>query len=219
MFLLLKGAQHDEAWLIFMDMVNNQIPTFADKAEALHYFPMFRTWFGLQGLCKLPWNDIEPANNGEQAEPAKVPEHRENYIEIFNAITGNNIDAKELILQSERVYNFQRVFNLRLGFGTREHDMIPYRSAGPVTNEEYLSREERYDTQLKEKFEWDPSGKSLDVRRMKMREFRERDYQTLCDAVYKRRGWDNNGVPTIDKVKELGIAYPGILDVLNKYYN
>ena len=47
-----KGPQHDEAWLIFMDMVNNQIPTFEDKAEALHYFPMFRTWFGLMGLCK-----------------------------------------------------------------------------------------------------------------------------------------------------------------------
>ena len=53
-----KGPQHDEAWLIFMDMVNNQLPTFEDKAEALHYFPMFRTWFGLMGLCKLPWNDI-----------------------------------------------------------------------------------------------------------------------------------------------------------------
>ena len=26
-----KGPQHDEAWLIFMDMVNNQIPTFEDK--------------------------------------------------------------------------------------------------------------------------------------------------------------------------------------------
>ena len=49
-----KGPQHDEAWLIFMDMVNNQIPTFENKAEALHYFPMFRTWFGLMGLCKLP---------------------------------------------------------------------------------------------------------------------------------------------------------------------
>ncbi|HPM05291.1 MAG TPA: aldehyde ferredoxin oxidoreductase C-terminal domain-containing protein, partial [Candidatus Cloacimonas sp.] len=32
--LALKGPQHDEAWLIFMDMVNNHIPTFKDKAEA-----------------------------------------------------------------------------------------------------------------------------------------------------------------------------------------
>ncbi|MDP8268722.1 MAG: aldehyde ferredoxin oxidoreductase C-terminal domain-containing protein, partial [Candidatus Tenebribacter davisii] len=217
--LALKGAQHDEAWLIFMDMVNNQIPTFADKAEALHYYPMFRTWFGLQGLCKLPWNDMEPADNGETDEPAKVPKHVQNYVDIFNAVTGNNIDKKELILQSERVYNFQRVFNLRLGFGTREHDMIPYRSAGPVTLEEYESRVERYDKQLKEKWDWDPTGKSIEERHQKTREFREDAYQKLCDAVYERRGWDNNGVPTIEKVKELGIDLPGILEVLNKYYN
>ncbi|MFA5418211.1 MAG: aldehyde ferredoxin oxidoreductase C-terminal domain-containing protein, partial [Bacteroidales bacterium] len=107
-----KGPQHDEAWLIFMDMVNNQIPTFENKAEALHYFPMFRTWFGLMGLCKLPWNDVEPVNNAETDEPAKVPEHVDNYVTIYNAVTGNNIDKHEIIRQSERVYNFQRVFNL-----------------------------------------------------------------------------------------------------------
>lgn len=69
--LTLKGPQDDEAWLIFMDMVNNAIPTFEQKAEALHYFPMWRTWFGLNGLCKLPWNDIEPANNAETEAPQK----------------------------------------------------------------------------------------------------------------------------------------------------
>ncbi|MCK5821171.1 MAG: hypothetical protein KAH17_04775, partial [Bacteroidales bacterium] len=94
-----KGPQHDEAWLIFMDMVNNQIPSFKDKAEALHYFPMFRTWFGLVGLCKLPWNDVEPPNNAETDEPAKVPEHVDNYITIYNAVTGGNIDKVEMIRQ------------------------------------------------------------------------------------------------------------------------
>lgn len=59
-----------------MDQVNNQIPTFEDKAEALYYYPMFRTWFGLLGLCKLPWNDIVPADNSLTDEPAKVPEPR-----------------------------------------------------------------------------------------------------------------------------------------------
>jgi aldehyde:ferredoxin oxidoreductase len=83
-----KGPQHDEAWLIFMDMVNNQIPTFENKAEALHYFPMFRTWFGLVGLCKLPWNDVEPETNALTDEPAKVPEHVDNYVTIYKAFTG-----------------------------------------------------------------------------------------------------------------------------------
>jgi aldehyde:ferredoxin oxidoreductase len=31
--LALKGPQHDEAWLIFMDMVHDFIPTFEQKAE------------------------------------------------------------------------------------------------------------------------------------------------------------------------------------------
>ena len=34
--LATKGPQHDEAWLIFMDQVQNLLPTFKDKAEALH---------------------------------------------------------------------------------------------------------------------------------------------------------------------------------------
>ena len=34
--MALKGPQHDEAWLIFLDMVHNFMPTFEQKAEALH---------------------------------------------------------------------------------------------------------------------------------------------------------------------------------------
>ncbi len=32
-----------------------------------------------------------------------------------------------MIKMSERVYNFQRVFNIRLGKGLRANDAIPYR--------------------------------------------------------------------------------------------
>ena len=60
---------------------------------------------------------------------------------------------------SERVYNFQRVFNLRMGFGRARCTIaIPYRSAGPVTEEEYESRAERYDKQLREKAGVRPVG-------------------------------------------------------------
>jgi aldehyde:ferredoxin oxidoreductase len=215
--LALKGPQHDEAWLIFMDMVNNQIPTFADKAEALHYFPMFRTWFSLQGLCKLPWNDVEPANNAQTDEPAKVPEHVQNYVDIFNAITGQSIDKKELILQSERVYNFQRVFSIRLGYGTRKYDQIPYRSVGPVTVEEYESRQERYDTQLKEKVGVDPMGKNTIEKVKILRKFRENQYEKLIDAVYKRRGWNANGIPTKEHLEKIGMDLPDVLAVVEKH--
>lgn len=214
--LALKGAQHDEAWLIFMDMVNKQIPTFEDKAEALHYFPMFRTWFGLNGLCKLPWNDIEPADNAQTDEPAKVPEHVQNYVDVFNGVTGRNVDKDDLIIQSERVYNFQRIFNLKMGYGTREHDAIPYRSVGPVTVTEYESRAERYDKQLKE-LGYDIDGKSTKEKVKILREYREDQYEKLCDAVYKRRGWTNNGIPKLKKVKELGIDFPDVVELISKH--
>lgn len=212
-----KGPQHDEAWLIFMDMVNNHIPTFENKAEALHYFPMFRTWFGLMGLCKLPWNDIEPEDNAKTAEPAKVPEHVDNYVTIYNAVTGNNVDKHDLIRQSERVYNFQRIFNLRRGFGTRKHDAQPYRAAGPVTKEEYESRAERYDNQLKELVGFDPTGKTTEEKMAAMRAYRENRYEQLLDAVYKRRGWTKNGVPKIEHLKEIGMDLPELIEVIKPH--
>jgi aldehyde:ferredoxin oxidoreductase len=212
-----KGPQHDEAWLIFMDMVNNQIPTFEDKAEALHYFPMFRTWFGLNGLCKLPWNDITPESNSSASEPAKIPEHVQNYVDLFNGVTGKHIDKEELILQSERVYNFQRVFNIKMGHGKREDDKIPYRSAGPVTVEEYESRQERYDQQLIELLDYNPEGKATEEKMNVLRTHREDQYEKLIDAVYARRGWNNNGIPKLDILEKLGIDFPEVVEAVKPY--
>jgi len=212
-----KGPQHDEAWLIFMDMVNNQIPTFENKAEALHYFPMFRTWFGLVGLCKLPWNDVEPENNAQTDEPAKVPEHVDNYVTIYKAVTGREFDKKRLVEDSERVYNFQRVFNLRRGFGTRTHDRQPYRAAGPVTKEEYESRAERYDKQLGEKLGYNTAGKSTEEKMKVLRKYREDQYESLIDAVYKRRGWNSNGVPKIEFLKKIGMDLPEVIEVVKDH--
>jgi aldehyde:ferredoxin oxidoreductase len=216
-YLTNKGPQHDEAWLIFMDMVNNMIPTFENKAEALHYFPVFRTWFSLQGLCKLPWNDIEPANNAENDEPNKVPEHVQNYVDIYNAITGEHIDKQELMLQSERVYNFQRVFNLKMGHGKRPNDYPPYRAMGPVTVEEYESRVERYDKQLQEKQGIDPKGKNTEEKIKLLRKYREQQYESLIDAVFKRRGWSKDGVPTVEHLKKIGMDLPEVLALVKKH--
>ncbi|UCE36389.1 MAG: (2Fe-2S)-binding protein [Thermoplasmata archaeon] len=214
--LALKGPQHDEAWLIFLDMVHNLMPTFEQKAEALHWFPMFRTWFGLCGLCKLPWNDIVPEDNKTTPEPAKVMKHVEWYSKYFTAVTGRKTAPEDIITLSERVYNFQRLFNLRMGFGKREHDNVPYRSVGPVTVEEYESRQDRYDKELKEKVGIDPSGMSTKEKRDALRKYREAEYEKLKDAVYKRRGWNVQGMPTLEKIKELGIDFQEVLELLKK---
>ncbi len=212
-----KGPQHDEAWLIFTDQVNNQIPTFEDKANALHYFPMWRTWFGLCGFCKLPWNDVVPSDNKFTEEPAKIPEHVDNYVNVFSAVTGREVTKEDLIAMSEGVYNFQRVFNWRMGYGSREHDRSPYRAMGPVTREEYESRQERYDKQLRETLGLNPEALSIEEKMAALRKHREAQYQLLIDAVYKRRGWTPNGLPTLEKLQSLGMDYPEVVEVVKQH--
>jgi aldehyde:ferredoxin oxidoreductase len=212
-----KGPQHDEAWLIFMDQVNNQIPTFEDKAEALHYFPMWRTWFGLCGFCKVLWNDIVPPDNDLTDEPAKIPEHVQNYVEVFSGVTGREVTKEDLITQSERIYQFQRVFNIRLGHGLRDHDAVPYRSQGPVTTTEYESRGDRYDRQLEEELGLDPAAMTTEEKVAALRVYREDQYEKLIDAVYKRRGWTENGVPKLEILRGLGIDYPDVVAVVEPH--
>jgi aldehyde:ferredoxin oxidoreductase len=183
---------------------------------------MWRTWFGLNGLCKLPWNDVEPGDNRtlyKGFDAARVPEHQQNYVDLFAAITGRT-DVRthaDLIAQSERVYNFQRLFNLKMGYGTRQHDAIPYRSVGPVTDTEYESRAERYDAQLREQAGIDPAGMSTAEKRLALRRHREARYEQLIDAVYKRRGWNEQGIPTLDKVRALGIDYPDVIELIQQH--
>ncbi len=212
--LAVKGPQHDEAWLIFMDMVHNYLPTFEQKAEALHWFPMFRTWFGLCGLCKLPWNDIVPEDNKDMQEPAKVTKHVEWYARYFSAVTGRKAGPDDLIRMSEGVYNFQRIFNLRMGFGRREQDNIPYRAVGPVTVDEYESRKGRYDKQLVEKHGVDITGKGTEEKIAILRKLREEMYEKLTGSVYRRRGWTADGIPTLETVKRLGIDFPEVVKLL-----
>jgi len=104
-----------------------------------------------------------------------------------------------------------------MGKGLREHDSAPYRSMGPVTREEYLSRQERYDKQLQELQGLDPSTMTLDEKIAKTREYREKQFELLTDAVYKRRGWTNDGVPTPERLQELGMDLPMLLEVIEPH--
>jgi aldehyde:ferredoxin oxidoreductase len=83
--------------------------------------------------------------------------------------------VERLFAVGERIYNLERVFNIREGFG-RKDDAFPMRmtteplrNAGPA------------------------EGQVL------------RKPDTLLDEYYRFRGWDENGVPTGDKLKELSL--------------
>lgn len=212
-----KGPQHDEAWLIFMDMVNNELPTYEDKAEALYYFPLWRTWFGLYGLCKLCWNDVTPADNKSTTEPQKVPDHVHNYFKFVEGMTGKKLNEEGMLNESARVHNLQRLLCLMLGHGQRNDDYMPYRGVGPVTVAEYESRADRYDKQLQDEWKTDTTNMTSAEKVALLRKNREEKYEKTLGVVYTRRGWDQNGVPTPERIKELGIDLPEILKLTEEY--
>ena len=145
-----------------------------------------------------------------------MQEHVENYTWIHQGVTGKPTTVQDLLNQSERVYNFQKVFALRMGRVGRKHDYPPYRAMGPVTVAEYESRQDRYDEQLKRLVEVDPQGLSTKEKMAHLRKYREAQYEQLMDAVYQRRGWDTNSIPTPEKLDELGIDLPEVLAVIEQ---
>ena len=125
-----------------------------------------------------------------------------------------NMNEEKMLEQSARVYNLQRVMMRMMGYGTRKDDYPPYRGMGPVTVDEYEARAEYYDGQLQDLVKVDPAGKSSDEKIAILRKYREEQYDTLVDVVYKRRGWTKNGVPTTDRLKELSIDLPEIVEIV-----
>ena len=98
----------------------------------------------------------------------------------------------------------------------RKHDYPPYRAMGPVTVAEYESRQDRYDEQLTRLVGIDPAGLSTVEKMKHLRKYRENQYEQLMDAVYQRRGWDGNSIPTPEKLHELGIDLPEVLAVVEQ---
>ncbi|MCK7504187.1 MAG: aldehyde ferredoxin oxidoreductase C-terminal domain-containing protein [Desulfobacterales bacterium] len=154
--LALKGPQHDEAWLIFLDMVHNFMPTFEQKAEALHWFPMFRTWFSLCGLCKLPWNDIIPEDNQGTPEPAKVMKHVQLVRRVLQL--GHRPGVRPGRPHPHERGGVQlpaRSSTCAWASAAASTTPCPIAPSGPVTELEYESRAERYDKQFAETYKVD----------------------------------------------------------------
>jgi aldehyde:ferredoxin oxidoreductase len=87
---------------------------------------------------------------------------------------------------------------------------------GPVTKMEYESRQDRYDGQIKQLVEVDPAGMSTEEKMKDLRKYREAQYEMLMDAVYERRGWDSNSIPTVEKLRELGMDLPELIEVIEE---
>jgi len=98
------------------------------------------------------------------------PEH---YARLLSTVTGEPLDGKGILGIGERIWNLERLFNLREGF-TREDDTLP-----PRFSQETL-----------------PRGHSKN---------QVVDLEPLLEEYYRLRGWDPEGVPTGQKLEELGL--------------
>jgi len=50
-----------------------------------------------------------------------------------------------------------------------------------------------------------------------LRKYREDQYESLIDAVYKRRGWNSNGVPKIEFLRKIGMDLPEVIEVVKDF--
>jgi aldehyde:ferredoxin oxidoreductase len=203
--LALKGPQHDEAWLIFIDQVHKELPTLEHKANALKWFPLIRTWFNATGLCKLPWIDVRNPEAAKTAEPAKNLPTLAYYVAYLNATTGSNKVLEDVLDDSERLYILQKLINLRQGKGTRISDQIPLRAMGPVYFNEYEARAEYYDEWLQQQLGDNKVPSSPEQRHKLLMEKRIQAYQQLCDIVYEKKGFTLEGIPKRETVEKFGL--------------
>ncbi len=101
------------------------------------------------------------------------------YAIMVSAVTGLSIDDREFLQIGERVWNLQRLFNLRAGF-TKEDDTLPARLL------------------------YDPLREGAPKGRVWKR-------QPLLDDYYAVRGWDGEGRPTPEKIREMGLENDPLL--------
>jgi len=96
----------------------------------------------------------------------------------YTLATGIEMTAEELGQAGERINNLARVLNIREGKGTREYDTLPWKIMNvPVPDEGVF--------------------KGVYVN--------QKEFDIGLDDYYEVRGWTKEGIPTVEKLKELGL--------------
>ncbi|MDH5376042.1 MAG: aldehyde ferredoxin oxidoreductase family protein [Candidatus Bathyarchaeota archaeon] len=101
----------------------------------------------------------------------------EDMAKLYSLVTGFDVTAEDMRRAGERINNVARLFNIREGLG-RKDDTLPYKVMHLPVPDEGPSKG-AYVTQ-----------KELDF---------------LLDDYYQSRGWNKDGIPSIEKLKELGM--------------
>jgi aldehyde:ferredoxin oxidoreductase len=94
---------------------------------------------------------------------------------LLTAITGVPYDLEAMYLAGERIWNLEKLFNIRAGF-TKADDTLP-----PRMLEEPL-----------------PDGPAKG---------HVHELSKMLPEYYKIRGWNENGIPSSEKLEELGLGH------------
>lgn len=97
----------------------------------------------------------------------------------YTLATGFEMTPEELIKAGERINNLARVINIREGKGTREYDTLPWKIMNVPVPDEGVAK-----------------GAVVN----------QKEFDIGLDDYYSVRGWTKEGIPTPEKLKELGLG-------------
>jgi aldehyde:ferredoxin oxidoreductase len=95
---------------------------------------------------------------------------------LYRLATGIEMDEKTIQTVAERVYTIERAFLVRMGISRKDDVLEGKWATGPIPHGPY-------------------KGEELDPVK----------WEGMLDEYYQLRGWDRNGAPTPEKLKQLGL--------------
>jgi aldehyde:ferredoxin oxidoreductase len=98
--------------------------------------------------------------------------------QYYTLATGINMTPEELERAGERINSLARVINIREGKGTREYDTLPPKIMSVPVPDEGVAK-----------------GAVVS----------QKEFDIGLDDYYEVRGWTKEGIPTIEKLEELGL--------------
>ncbi len=160
----------EEAKAFFGTEKVSDLQALEGKGKMVAWSENWITVGNLMGLCIFAWYR-------SRTFPTLITRGLDLVNEVYVATTGLPMTGEELYRCGERVYNVEKLFNVREGFG-RESDYPPQRFFGEAMP--------------------DGPGKGSKLNRD--------DYDRLLDEYYEARGWDKvSGHPTPEKLRQLGL--------------
>ncbi|MGC9444579.1 MAG: aldehyde ferredoxin oxidoreductase family protein [Candidatus Methanospirareceae archaeon] len=154
-----RGGCHTRAYLV--------APEILRKPKAIDPY----TLVGKAGHTKIFQDRFAAVDSLVVCKFAFFGAGEEEYANILSAVTGVAFTSEDLMRIGERIWNLERLYNLRAGF-RKDNDILPARFFDETVNGRVINREEFLKTRTE---------------------------------YYRMRGWDDNGVPTFQTLKRLGL--------------